>query len=71
MESTNKASTKQKYLRYSEACKVYGVGRTTMNKWVKYSGAARKLDRLVLINTEKLDEYIESCESPFSETSLY
>ncbi len=71
MEITNNTLKKQKYLRYSEACKVYGVGRTTMNKWVKFSGAARKIDRLVLINTEILDEYIESCESPFSATSLY
>ena len=71
MESINKTPTKQKYLRYSEACKVYGVGRTTMSKWVKISGAARKIGSLVLINTEKLDEYIESCESPFSATSLY
>lgn len=71
MEEIKKPAVKQKYVRYSEACKIYGVGRTTMNKWVKFSGAARKVDRLVLINTEKLDEFIESCESPYSATSLY
>ena len=36
------------------------VGRHTLEKWAREAGAVRKLNNVVLINTEKLDAFIEA-----------
>ena len=46
--------TKRKYMRYLEACEYYGVSRNTMQKWVDDAKAARKIEKVILINTEKM-----------------
>lgn len=58
--SLKEKTGKRKYLRYDEACGYYGVSRNTLQKWVEESGAARKIEKVILINTEKVDEYIET-----------
>ena len=49
-------------MRYSEAVEYYGISLTTLKKWVKNSGCGRKLDKLVLVDTEKLEAYIDTFE---------
>lgn len=60
MADTISRTNKRKYVRYPEACELYGVSLSTMKRWVKASGSGRKVDKLVLINTEVLDQYIET-----------
>lgn len=38
---------------------MYGLGRHTFEKLAKDSGARRRISGRVLVNTQKLDEYIE------------
>ena len=51
---------KKKYVRYDEACELYGMGLTKLKEVARDAGAVYKLNRLVLINIEKMDEYIET-----------
>lgn len=50
----------KKYVRYEEACEIYGMGLTKLKEVAREAGAVHKLKRMVLINMEKMDEYIES-----------
>lgn len=56
----NKVKDNKKYVRYDEACEIYGMGLTKLKEVARDAGAVHKLKRMVLINTEKLDEYIET-----------
>lgn len=51
---------KRKYVRYEEACEMYGMGLTKLKEIARDANAVYKLNRLVLISTEKLDAYIET-----------
>lgn len=51
---------KKKYVRYDEACELYGMGLTKLKEVARDAGAVYKLNRLVLISVEKMDEYIET-----------
>lgn len=51
---------KKKYVRYDEACELYGMGLTKLKEVARDAGAVYKLNRLVLISIEKMDEYIET-----------
>lgn len=57
---------KKKYVRYAEGAELYSVGRHTFEKLAKDAGAVRKVNGVVLVNTEKLDAFIESfCEEEY------
>lgn len=43
-----------------EACELYGMGLTKLKEVARDAGAVYKLNRLVLISIEKMDEYIET-----------
>lgn len=47
-------------MRYAEGAELYSVGRHTFEKLAKDAGAVHKVNGVVLINTEKLDAFIES-----------
>jgi len=51
---------KKKYVRYEEACEIYSMGLTKLKEIARDAGAVYKLNRLVLINVDKMDEYIET-----------
>lgn len=51
---------KKKYVRYDEACEIYSMGLTKLKEIARDAGAVYKLNRLVLINVDKMDEYIET-----------
>lgn len=52
---------KKKYVRYQEGAELYSVGLHTFEKLAKDARATRKVRGVVLCNTEKIDEFIESC----------
>lgn len=52
----------KKYMRYSEAMEYYGISITKLKEIAREAKAVRKLDRLVLIDIEKLDAFIDTFE---------
>lgn len=56
--------TRSKFVRYKEGCELYSMGRDKFMKLAKEAGATYKIDKLVLVNTEILDKYLESFRVP-------
>lgn len=63
IENKVKAESKldrKKYVRYDVACDMYGMKLTKLKEVARDAGAVYKLNRMVLISIDKMDEYIES-----------
>ena len=52
----------KKFVRYKDGAELYSLGIQNFMKIAKEAGAVRKIRGTVLLNTEKLDEYIDSFE---------
>ncbi len=52
-------SGQKKFLRYDEARIIYSMGESTIRKYAYRAGAVYKIGSAVLINKNKLDEYLE------------
>lgn len=52
-------AAQKKYVTLMEGCMLYGMGMSTFDKLERESGARRKVGKKVIVNTVKLDEYIE------------
>ena len=50
---------KKKWVRYDEGAILYSVGIHTFMELAKEANAIYRIKRVCLVNTEKLDEYIE------------
>ena len=50
----------KKFVRYQEGAKMYSMGLTKFQELAKEAKACYKIGRLVLVNTEILDEYLET-----------
>lgn len=56
---------KKKWVRYSEGAEMYSMGYHSFIRLAREAGAVYRINRIVLVNTEKLDEYLETfCEDP-------
>ena len=53
---------KKKYVRIDEGAQLYSVGKHTFEKWALDAKARRKIKGVVLINTEKIDAFLEAFE---------
>ena len=54
---------KKKFVRYAEGAALYSLGLHTFQEIAKEANAVYKVKRCVLVNTEKVDEYLENfCE---------
>ncbi len=51
----------KKFVSYDEAQQIYSLGRHSIEKLVKDSGARYRFFGRVLINTKILDEFLENC----------
>ena len=49
-------------MRYAEGAELYSMGLHSFQSLAKDAGATRKIKGIVLVNTEKVDEFIESFE---------
>lgn len=49
----------KKYVRYAEGAALYSMGLHTFQEVAKDAGAVRRVKRIVLVNTEKVDEFLE------------
>ena len=47
-------------MRYAEGAELYSMGLHSFQEIAKEAGAVRKVKRMVLVNTEKVDAFIES-----------
>ena len=55
----NQDKYKKKYVRYAEGAERYSMGIQTFMKLAKEAKAVRKINQIVLVNTEAFDKYIE------------
>lgn len=57
------SSGKKKFVRYAEGAALYSLGLHTFQEIAKEANAVYRIKRCVLVNTEKVDEYLENfCE---------
>ena len=49
----------KKWVRYDEGARIYSIGIQSFMQLAKEAGAVYHIRRMCLVNTEKLDEYIE------------
>ena len=50
----------KKFVRYEEGAKLYSIGLHTFQDLAKEAGAIYHVKRIVLVNTELIDEYLET-----------
>lgn len=60
MASRISTATEPRYLRYREICNLYCVGRNKARNMCEAAGAVSKVGKVVLIDRNKLDDYIKS-----------
>lgn len=53
---------KKKYVRYAEGAALYSMGLHTFQSIAKDAGAVRRVKGVILVNTEKVDAFIETFE---------
>ena len=55
----NKANAKR-FVRYKEGAELYSMCQTKFEEIAKEAGAVYKLNKLVLVNCDILDDYLET-----------
>ncbi len=50
----------KKFVRLNEGAKLYSIGLNTFRELAKDAGAIYRVRRIVLVNTEILDEFLEA-----------
>ena len=53
-------STKKRFVRYEEGAEMYSMCQTKFEKMAKDAKAIYKCDKLVLVNTEIFEHYLET-----------
>ena len=53
-------SGKKKFVRYAEGAQLYSLGVHTFQEIAKEANAVYRIKRCVLVNTEKVDDYLEN-----------
>ncbi len=51
---------RKKFVRYEEGAQMYSVGLHTFQELAKEANAIYHVKRIVLVNTELIDEYLET-----------
>ena len=51
---------KKKFVRYDEGAKLYSMGLHSFQDLAREAGAVYHVKRVVLVNTQIIDEYLES-----------
>lgn len=60
MQKTGKAINKKRLVRYKEGAEMYSMGMNKFQSLAKDAGAILKIDRMVLVDLDTLDQYLES-----------
>ena len=51
---------RKKFVRYDEGAKIYSMGLHSLQNLAKDAGAVYKIKGVVLVNTQVVDEYLET-----------
>ena len=51
---------RKKFVRYDEGAKIYSMGLHTFQDLAKEAGVIYRIKRVVLVNTDIIDEYLEN-----------
>ena len=57
----DQTTVKRKFIRYKDGYDYYGICQKTFEKLAKDANATYKVGKLVLVNVEILDQYLETC----------
>lgn len=60
MQRISKGVNKKRLVRYKEGSQMYSMGMNKFQTLAKDAGATLKIDRLVLVDLDVFDEYLES-----------
>ena len=60
MQGIPKAYSKKRLVRYKEGAEMYSMGITKFTSLAKDAGAIIKIGRMVLVDLDTFDKYIES-----------
>ena len=60
MQRISKAINKKRLVRYKEGAEMYSMGRNKFQQVAHDAGAVIKIDRIVLVDLNILDEYLDS-----------
>lgn len=50
-----------KYVRYKEGAELFSMSQSSFEKLAKDANATYKINKIVLVNTELVEKYLESC----------
>lgn len=50
----------QKFVRYKKGAEMYCISQKTFEEWAHNAGAVYKINKIVLVNLDILDEYLEN-----------
>lgn len=59
-KSSQKTKQNKRLVRYREGAEMYSMGMNKFQALAKDAGAVLKIDRLVLVDLNMLDQYLES-----------
>ena len=60
MDSRTKKANNKRFVRYPEGAEMYSMGISKFQELAKEAKACYKVNRLVLVNLDILDEYLET-----------
>ncbi len=60
MRSSERISNPKKFVRYKQGAELYSMCQSKFEQLAKDAGACYKINKLVLVNLELIDKYLES-----------
>lgn len=60
MQKTSKVINKKRLVRYKEGAEMYSMGMNKFQTLAKDAGAILKIDRMVLVDLDVFDQYLET-----------
>lgn len=60
MQRATKKVEKKRLVRYKEGAEMYSMGMNKFQTLAKYAGAILKIDRMVLVDLDIFDQYLET-----------
>ena len=60
MDNKTRKTSNKRFVRYTEGAEMYSMGLSKFQELAKDAGACYKINRLVLVNLDVLDAYLET-----------
>ena len=60
MQKIERKLEKKRFVRYKEGAEMYSMGMNKFQALAKDAGAILKIDRMVLVDLDTFDEYLET-----------